>query len=123
MTDNLALLFTVGAVDQLERFRGTGAMSSFVVSAGCIAAAMLTRQSSAFLLGVALVYRLLDVYRHRRWTRASVGSGALLPAFAPAAGARACSVFWWRWRARSALGASESPRAVGVWVHISSLFF
>jgi 4-amino-4-deoxy-L-arabinose transferase-like glycosyltransferase len=83
MTDNLALLFTVGAIDQLERFRGTGVMSSFLVAAGCIGAAMLTRQSSAFLLGVALLYLLLDVYRHRRWRRASIGVAALLLACAP----------------------------------------
>jgi 4-amino-4-deoxy-L-arabinose transferase-like glycosyltransferase len=79
MTDNCALLFTVGVVDQLERFRRTAVMSSFLVAAGCIAAAMLTRQSSAFLLGVALLYLLLDVYRHRRWTRASVGVGSGKP--------------------------------------------
>lgn len=58
-TDNLALLFTVLAIERLERFRETERLAPFLVAAVWIAAAMLTRQSSMFLLAMAGIYAIL----------------------------------------------------------------
>ena len=58
MTDNLALLFSVVAIERLERFRETRRLGPYVVAAACCAAAVLTRQSTAFVFGVAALYAL-----------------------------------------------------------------
>jgi 4-amino-4-deoxy-L-arabinose transferase-like glycosyltransferase len=58
LTDNLALLFVVLALERFERFRETDSLAPFVVGCGCVAAAMLTRQSTAFMLAVAAIYAL-----------------------------------------------------------------
>lgn len=58
MTDNLALLFAVLAIDRLERFRETDRIGPFAVACGWIAAGILTRQSTAFMLGVAGLYAM-----------------------------------------------------------------
>ena len=59
MTDNLALLFSVLALERLERYREVGRLGPFVAGCACAAAAALTRQSTAFLFGVALLYGAL----------------------------------------------------------------
>ncbi len=56
VTDNLALLFSVLAVDRFERFRESAQVGVFLAGCACVGAAMLTRQSTAFLLGVATLY-------------------------------------------------------------------
>jgi 4-amino-4-deoxy-L-arabinose transferase-like glycosyltransferase len=58
VTDNLALLFTVLAVERFERSRASGRTGPFLVGCACVAAAILTRQSTAFLLAVAALYAL-----------------------------------------------------------------
>jgi hypothetical protein len=58
ITDNLATLLTVVAVERFERCRETGRAGPFVAGAVALAAAMLTRQSAAFLLAVAGLYAL-----------------------------------------------------------------
>jgi 4-amino-4-deoxy-L-arabinose transferase-like glycosyltransferase len=56
MTDNLALLFSVLALDRFERSRQAGRTGPFLVGCLCSSAAVLTRQSTAFLFGLALLY-------------------------------------------------------------------
>ena len=58
ITDNLATLLIVVALERFERFREAPRLG--VLGAGCAAvgAAMLTRQSAAFMLPVALLYAL-----------------------------------------------------------------
>jgi 4-amino-4-deoxy-L-arabinose transferase-like glycosyltransferase len=58
ITDNLATLFIVVAVDRFERSRETGAIAPYAVGCAALAAAMFTRQSAAFLLAVAGLYAL-----------------------------------------------------------------
>jgi hypothetical protein len=57
-TDNLALLFTILAIDRFERFRECDCLAPFFVGCTLVAAAMLTRQSAAFLVPVAGLYAL-----------------------------------------------------------------
>jgi 4-amino-4-deoxy-L-arabinose transferase-like glycosyltransferase len=56
LTDNLATLFVVLAIERLERYRQTNRLEPFAGACLSIAAAMLTRQSTAFMLGVAALY-------------------------------------------------------------------
>jgi 4-amino-4-deoxy-L-arabinose transferase-like glycosyltransferase len=56
VTDNLALLFSVLAIERFERFRESDKIGVFLAGCACVGAAMLTRQSTAFLLGVAALY-------------------------------------------------------------------
>jgi 4-amino-4-deoxy-L-arabinose transferase-like glycosyltransferase len=58
LTDNLALLFSVLALERLERFRESGRTGSYTAAAAVIGAAILTRQSTAFLVAVAGLYAL-----------------------------------------------------------------
>jgi 4-amino-4-deoxy-L-arabinose transferase-like glycosyltransferase len=55
-TDNLALLFAVVALDRFEAFRERDGLAPFLAGCAAAAAAMLTRQSTAFLPVVALCY-------------------------------------------------------------------
>jgi hypothetical protein len=57
-TDNLALLFSILAIDRLERFRECDRLGPFLAGCVLIAAATLTRQSAAFLVPVAALYAL-----------------------------------------------------------------
>lgn len=69
-TDNLAMLFSVLALERLERFRETARPAPFLLACGCIGAAILTRQSTAFLPAVAAVYLLRPAARLKtrdRW--------------------------------------------------------
>jgi 4-amino-4-deoxy-L-arabinose transferase-like glycosyltransferase len=82
VTDNLATLFVVLAVERLEHYRETGRLGPFLAACVSIAAAMLTRQSAAFMLGVAGLYALKLGPSHReRW----LALGALGLATAPIA--------------------------------------
>ncbi len=56
MTDNLAALFIVVALERLERFRELRRPAVFAVACVAVGAAMLTRQSAAFMVGVAALY-------------------------------------------------------------------
>jgi 4-amino-4-deoxy-L-arabinose transferase-like glycosyltransferase len=58
ITDNLATLFIVVALERFERSRETRTLAPFAVGCVALAAAMLTRQSAAFLLAVAGLYAL-----------------------------------------------------------------
>jgi hypothetical protein len=58
LTDNLALLFSVLTLERLERFREDRRVATFGVACICISAAILTRQSTAFLLPIAGLYAL-----------------------------------------------------------------
>ncbi len=58
VTDNLATLFVVLALERFERFRESGRLGPFIAGAASLAAAMLTRQSTAFMLPVAALYAL-----------------------------------------------------------------
>jgi len=58
ITDNLATLFIVLAIERLERFRETGHVAPFLAACGALAAATLTRQSAAFMLAVGGLYAL-----------------------------------------------------------------
>jgi hypothetical protein len=66
VTDNLALLFVVLAVERLERFRQDGSLGAYAVACLCVGLSILTRQSSAFMLAVAGVYALLSGLPRRR---------------------------------------------------------
>ena len=59
LTDNLALLLVILSLDRLERFRESGAIGPFAVGAATAGAAVLTRQSMAFMFGVAALYALV----------------------------------------------------------------
>jgi hypothetical protein len=59
LTDNLALLLVILSLERLERFRESGALGPFAVGAASAAAAVLTRQSMAFMFGVAALYALV----------------------------------------------------------------
>jgi 4-amino-4-deoxy-L-arabinose transferase-like glycosyltransferase len=56
LTDNLATLFTLAALERFERFRETDRIGPFLTGCACVGAAALTRQSTAFMLGVAGLY-------------------------------------------------------------------
>lgn len=58
LTDNLATLFVVLAIERLERYRETGRLGALATACVSVAAAMLTRQSTAFMLAVAALYAL-----------------------------------------------------------------
>jgi 4-amino-4-deoxy-L-arabinose transferase-like glycosyltransferase len=58
ITDNLATLFIVLAIERFERYRETARLAPFFAGCAAVAAAMLTRQSAAFMLAVAGLYAL-----------------------------------------------------------------
>jgi len=66
LTDNLATLFAVLALERLERYRQTARAGPFALACVSVAAAMLTRQSTAFLLPVAALYALRGPASWRR---------------------------------------------------------
>jgi 4-amino-4-deoxy-L-arabinose transferase-like glycosyltransferase len=81
MTDNLATLFVVLAIERLEAYRERRALGPFVVACACVGAAILTRQSAAFMLGVAGLYAVLVGAPARERV---AGIGAVVLAAAPA---------------------------------------
>jgi 4-amino-4-deoxy-L-arabinose transferase-like glycosyltransferase len=58
ITDNLATLFIVLALERFERFRGCASLRVYALACVCVGAAILTRQSAAFMLGVGFLYAL-----------------------------------------------------------------
>ncbi len=58
ITDNLATLLIVVAIERFERYRETVRSGPFLAGCVALAAAMLTRQSAAFMLAVAALYAL-----------------------------------------------------------------
>jgi 4-amino-4-deoxy-L-arabinose transferase-like glycosyltransferase len=58
ITDNLATLFIVLAIERFERYRETARPGPFLAGCVAVAAAVLTRQSAAFMLAVAALYAL-----------------------------------------------------------------
>jgi 4-amino-4-deoxy-L-arabinose transferase-like glycosyltransferase len=82
ITDNLATLFIVLSVERFERYRESGELSAFCVGCAAVAAAILTRQSAAFMLAVAGLYALFAPNSLRRRSLALL---AVALAAAPAA--------------------------------------
>ncbi|MEA2161071.1 MAG: hypothetical protein QOD66_3451 [Solirubrobacteraceae bacterium] len=66
-TDNLATLFVLVALERFERFRQTDRFGPFLVGCASVGAAMLTRQSTAFMIGVAGLYALRSRLPARGW--------------------------------------------------------
>jgi 4-amino-4-deoxy-L-arabinose transferase-like glycosyltransferase len=81
-TDNLALLFTLLAIERLEAFRESERLVPFLVAALYIAAAMLTRQSALFLVPMAGIYAILPTLSLSLQQRA-VTLGALVLSVIP----------------------------------------
>ncbi|MGI8412073.1 MAG: glycosyltransferase family 39 protein [Solirubrobacteraceae bacterium] len=79
ITDNLATLLVVIALERLERCRETARPAPFAVAGVSIAAAMLTRQSTAFMLPVAGLYALRVPFpgRVRALALATLGLAAI----------------------------------------------
>lgn len=82
MTDNLALLFSVLAIDRLERFRESGKSGPLLAAAACAGLALLTRQSTVFLFALAGLYALFAGSGVSGRTR-TVALGAILLAALP----------------------------------------
>jgi hypothetical protein len=66
VTDNLALLFALVAIERLLAFDRGGGLPAFALACGAIALALLTRQSVAWLGLLAFVVLLLHVPREAR---------------------------------------------------------
>ena len=80
VTDNLALLFVVVALERLERFRRTQSLGPYLGACTSIGLGILTRQSSAFMLPVAAAYALLGSIGVRRLIIAGIAlATAALP--------------------------------------------
>ncbi len=77
LTDNLATLFVVLAVERLERYRETSRLGPFLAACAYICAAVLTRQSAAFMLPVAGFYALRVSGRLSRDSVVAVGAVGL----------------------------------------------
>ncbi|MDQ6605054.1 MAG: glycosyltransferase family 39 protein [Actinomycetota bacterium] len=58
VTDNLAMLLSVVALERFERFREAERLGPFLAGCAAVGAAISTRQSTAFLLGVGAFYAL-----------------------------------------------------------------
>jgi hypothetical protein len=76
VTDNLALLLTLVAIERLLAFERGGGMSAFAAACAAIALALLTRQSAAWLGLLAFAVLVLHASRGR----AAPASNAALPA-------------------------------------------
>jgi 4-amino-4-deoxy-L-arabinose transferase-like glycosyltransferase len=81
VTDNLALLLALVAIERLLAFERGGGLPAFAAACGAIALALVTRQSSGWLAALALVVLALHAPRERRTLATGVGllGLALLP--------------------------------------------
>lgn len=80
ITDNLATLLIVLALERFERYRESRLRGPFIAGCAAVAAAMLTRQSAAFMLAVAGLYALRVEVSLPRRAEAIVGvAAAALP--------------------------------------------
>jgi 4-amino-4-deoxy-L-arabinose transferase-like glycosyltransferase len=77
-TDNLALLFSVLAIERFERFRECDRLGPLLAGCALVAAATLTRQSAAFLVPVAALYALRPAARLTRTERGVALAGVAL---------------------------------------------
>jgi 4-amino-4-deoxy-L-arabinose transferase-like glycosyltransferase len=84
LTDNLALLFTVIAIERFERFRESDRLGPFLVGCLGVAGAILTRQSAAYLFGVAALYAMLGGSGRLAWSRRALALAAVGLAAVPA---------------------------------------
>ncbi len=81
-TDNLALLFSILAIDRFERFRECDRLGPFLAGCALITAATLTRQSAAFLVPVAVLY-VLRPGAKLSWSERAVALGAVALSVVP----------------------------------------
>ena len=89
-TDNLALLLSVLAIDRLAAFGESDGLGTFAAACALICAAVLTRQSTAFLVAVAL----LSALRPRARLTGPARAIAVVLALASLAPAAALFVSW-----------------------------
>src|SRR6185295_1500777 len=83
LTDNLAILFALLALERVHAYWREGSLGAFAVACLCACGAVLTRQS---FLWVALVAGVFLVLRERRSpARLAAGGGMLALAMAPLA--------------------------------------
>ena len=83
LTDNLAILFALLALERVHAYWREGSLGAFAVACLCVCGAVLTRQS---FLWVALVAGVFLVLRERRSpARLAAGAGMLALAMAPLA--------------------------------------
>jgi hypothetical protein len=80
LTDNLAILFALLALERIHSFTRSGSMGAFAVACLCIGAAVLTRQS---FLWVALVAAFFLLRRSESLREALSGLGLLALALVP----------------------------------------
>jgi 4-amino-4-deoxy-L-arabinose transferase-like glycosyltransferase len=74
VTDNLALLLALVAIERLAAFERGEGLTAFAAACGAIALALLTRQSGGWLVALALALLVLHEPRERR----ELAGGALL---------------------------------------------
>lgn len=80
LTDNLAILFALLALERIHSFSRSGSMSAFALACLCIGAAALTRQSFLWLVPVAAFFLLR---RSDSLREALAGLGLLVLALVP----------------------------------------
>jgi hypothetical protein len=71
LTDNLAILFALLALERIHAFSGSGSKGDFALACLCIAGAVLTRQSFLWLVVVAAFFLLRRCARARAGPRRS----------------------------------------------------
>jgi hypothetical protein len=81
LTDNLAILFALLALERLERYRRGASMAAYATACLWTAGAVLTRQSFLWLVAVAGVFLLLG--ERRRLGRLAAGGALLALALVP----------------------------------------
>jgi 4-amino-4-deoxy-L-arabinose transferase-like glycosyltransferase len=85
LTDNLAILFALVALERIHAYARDGSLGAFAVACLAIAAAVLTRQSFLWLVAVAAFFLVLPMLRTGRTLRlAGAVAGAALLALAVA---------------------------------------
>ncbi len=80
VTDNLALLFVVLALDRFEAFRDSDSIPAFLIGCVCVAAAVLTRQSTAFMVAVGFLYAVRPGSGLPMGVRAAAAAAAVVSA-------------------------------------------
>jgi Dolichyl-phosphate-mannose-protein mannosyltransferase len=83
LTDNLAILLALLALERIHRYRQDGSLAAFAAACLWIAGAVLTRQSFLWLVAVAGFFLLLG--ERRRLDRVALGGAALGLALVPLA--------------------------------------
>ena len=83
LTDNLAILFALLALERIHRYRESGSLGAFAVACLCGGAAVLTRQSFFWVALVAAAFLLLREWRSP--ARLAAGGALLALSLAPLA--------------------------------------